>query len=161
MCCSPWGRKELDMTEQLNNNKTDRRSSTSSNGGAAPIRHTHLQITVRVWQGTGGLVWKGQGARTEREGEGTYLKTLVCNQKQWEIVSKVGVDSLQKGMALGQFPIFELPEGILWWQGPEGKPHQSYVVRLKLKYIYTIFLVWKHKGKIPERVTVGSLEFWV
>ena len=20
-CCSPWGRKELDMTEQLNNNK--------------------------------------------------------------------------------------------------------------------------------------------
>ena len=25
-------------------------------------------------------------------------------------------------MALGQFPIFELPEGILWWQGPEGKP---------------------------------------
>ena len=21
MCCSPWGRKELDMIEQLNNNK--------------------------------------------------------------------------------------------------------------------------------------------
>ena len=21
VCCSPWGRKELDMTEQLNNNK--------------------------------------------------------------------------------------------------------------------------------------------
>ena len=21
-CCSPWGRKELDMTERLNNNKT-------------------------------------------------------------------------------------------------------------------------------------------
>ena len=22
VCCSPWGRKELDTTEQLNNNKT-------------------------------------------------------------------------------------------------------------------------------------------
>ena len=39
---------QSDMTERLNNSKTDRRSSTSSNGGAAPIRHTHLQITVRV-----------------------------------------------------------------------------------------------------------------
>ena len=23
VCCSPWGHKELDMTERLNNNNTD------------------------------------------------------------------------------------------------------------------------------------------
>lgn len=36
---------------------------------------------------------------------------------------EVGVDSLQKGKALGEFPIFEMPEDILQGQGPEGKPH--------------------------------------
>ena len=26
MCCSPWGRKELDMTQQLNNNNITHKS---------------------------------------------------------------------------------------------------------------------------------------
>ena len=29
-CCSPWGHKELDMTEQLNNNKTGNLLTTLS-----------------------------------------------------------------------------------------------------------------------------------
>ena len=28
VCCSPWGRKKSDTTEQLNNNKNEKRSST-------------------------------------------------------------------------------------------------------------------------------------
>ena len=40
VCCSPWGRKELDMTEQLNNNDDDKLASESISmsfmGGRAP-----------------------------------------------------------------------------------------------------------------------------
>ena len=32
MCCSPWGRKELDMIEQLNNNKLWRSDQTKEKG---------------------------------------------------------------------------------------------------------------------------------
>ena len=28
VCCSPWGRKKSDTTEQLNNNKNEKHSST-------------------------------------------------------------------------------------------------------------------------------------
>ena len=60
------------MTERLNNNKTDSRSSTSSNGGAAALTYPR-QITESD---------RGQGAGVEREGEGTYPETLEGNQKR-------------------------------------------------------------------------------
>ena len=46
------------------------------------------------------------------------------NPEVHDIVQEAVIkDSLQKGMALGEFPTFEMPEGLLWRQGPEGKPH--------------------------------------
>ena len=36
VCCSPWGRKESDMTEQLNNNRIEVKAD----------KHTHFYLCV-------------------------------------------------------------------------------------------------------------------
>ena len=46
MCCSPWGHKELDMTERLNNNKYDYFMFFIING----IIFYYLIVYIRDWQ---------------------------------------------------------------------------------------------------------------
>ena len=46
-CCSSWGRKESDRTEQLNNNK--RCSPRSTSAGRSGINHREREAAASAW----------------------------------------------------------------------------------------------------------------
>ena len=49
MCCSPWGRKELDMTERLNNNRN--KALSKSKGSGHPELSSHSQEGPQTGEG--------------------------------------------------------------------------------------------------------------
>ena len=54
VCCSPWGRKKSDTTEQLNNNKNEKRSSTVkqlSHGLSSSEQASRVTDYRREWRG--------------------------------------------------------------------------------------------------------------
>ena len=48
VCCSPWGHKELDMTERLNNNDKGFKTSQGASQGAPVVKgpETHLGVSI-------------------------------------------------------------------------------------------------------------------
>ena len=52
VCCSPWGRKEWDMTEQLNNNKLTNQRDTLCSNYIYPESQSTLCILICTSQAT-------------------------------------------------------------------------------------------------------------
>ena len=59
MCCSPWGRRELDTTERLSDSegrKTENRTvvgGRAAHGGEGRRPHIEARAAGRTWAGTG------------------------------------------------------------------------------------------------------------
>ena len=79
-CCSPWGHKESDKTEQLNNNrylwvgqqrKNDRRASATVSDAASEVETIYLKSPKLGEEGSGEGVTYPRGHTSESKGTTT------------------------------------------------------------------------------------------
>ena len=88
-CYSPWGRKEMDMTERLNNNSTN-------SGSPLPVSSTSTSSWTRVWDLNSHVSWLWAGrhllslhSRTNWPGQPTVWPLVLGRMFDYSIRSMV------------------------------------------------------------------------
>ena len=118
VCCSPWGCKESDMSQQLNNNKTTFYFFISVAGymlSCCSLYLTHIFKTVFPIYLTK-QVFKTDWARTQ----------IIFAQMQLWLISHLYINALLEVLSLISFPeLFSVLMSIAWRKGKHQKTHSK------------------------------------